>query len=253
MRLQKISQTSTRYFLKDEIRCFAVVRKREFISYVEFIIHIANRIFMEEGITLWKPGGTKKSLASDLKLFEEQIHLIYKSLYRYIYSIIRNPALAEDALQNTLEKAYKSFAALKDKNKFKTWMYSIARNETITLLRKYARESLTEEVEINKFFSEKQLLPEDYVINGEIRSHIVEMINQLKPEFRDLILLRYYAEMSLEEISAILNVKINTVKTRHMRAKEKMAEKLRESDILNDERRVNFIRGGEMDAQGQDG
>lgn len=193
---------------------------------------------------MWKQKETGK-VSKDMKLFEDQIHPIYKDLYRFIYSIVRSQALAEDALQNTLEKAYKSLQQLKDQGKFKTWIYTIARNETFTLLRKYKRENLAEadNVEINWLFDKEQMLPEEYVSNIEMREYLIEIVNQLKPEFRDIIILRYYADLSLEEISTALNVKINTVKTRHMRAKEKIAKELKKTYLFEYKKQINSTRG----------
>lgn len=196
---------------------------------------------------VWRPGWLKNEPV-DMKLFEEQVHPIYKDLFRYIYSIVRNSALAEDTLQNTLEKAYKSMASFEGRSKFKTWIYTIARNESITLLRKYRRENLTGGLQLDMLCSGEQLLPEEHIINAELRDQVVETINRLRPEYRDLIILRYYGGLSIEEISIALNVKINTVKTWHMRAKEKIAQELKEHYFFKDECQANPVKGGEADA-----
>lgn len=182
-----------------------------------------------------------------MKLFEEQLHPIYKGLYSYIYSIVRNPVLAEDILQNTLEKAYKSISTLQQQKKFKSWIFTIAKNEAMTLVQKYRREFLVDAPQQDILMNEEQLLPEQLVLNKEIRSVIIEIINSLKPEFRDILILRYYAELSLDEISKVLNIKINTVKTRHMRAKQKIINELKNKELFKDHKYI-LAEGGKIDA-----
>lgn len=61
------------------------------------------------------------------KRFEENMALIYKDLYKFIYSIIKNKQLAEDILQETLIKAYEKFDTIKDIRKFRSWIFTIAK------------------------------------------------------------------------------------------------------------------------------
>ncbi|WHH60207.1 RNA polymerase sigma factor [Petroclostridium sp. X23] len=188
-----------------------------------------------------------KKVLQDMKLFEEQLHPIYKGLYSYIYSIARNPVLAEDILQNTLEKAYRSMSTLQQQNKFKSWIFTIAKNETMTLLQKYRRESLVDIPQQDVLMHDQQLLPEHLVLNKEIRQTVIQIINSLKPEFRDILILRYYSELSLDEISKVLNIKINTIKTRHMRAKQKIVNELKKQELFKDHKYI-LAEGGKIDA-----
>lgn len=200
---------------------------------------------MKEGMTVWYFDKKKKD---NMKLFEEKIYPIYKELYRFISCITRNETLAEDALQNTMEKAYGSIASLREPDKFKAWIFTIAKNETITLLRKYRRDTVMVCDNIDAEVEDTKLLPDELMINNEVRDYIIELINQLKPEYRDIILLRYYTDLSLQEIADVLNTNLNTVKTRHKRAKTKIAMKLKENIFMKDEEYPSLMQGGEADA-----
>lgn len=178
---------------------------------------------------IWKK--RKKKKPDDLQCFEDLIALIYEDLFRFIYSIAKEQTAAEDALQNALLAAYKNFDSLQDKSKFKSWMFTIARRETLSLIKKSKREIPSEgaglEVVLNS--NEEFVLPEELLLTQELREVIVKAINDLKPEMREIVTLRYYKEMSFEEIAYVLNTNVNTVRTRHMRAKNKINKYLKEN------------------------
>ena len=156
------------------------------------------------------------------KYFEQQISLIYKDLYKFIYSIIKNQHLTEDILQETLMKAYEKFHTINDLHKFKSWIFTIARNESLFCIKKYKREIQSEDIylEFRQEFS--QDVPDELVINREIKEHVRESIKVLKPIDQEIMYLRYYYDLTLSEIALILNMNENTVKTHHSRSKEKI-------------------------------
>jgi len=189
-----------------------------------------------------------------LKLFEEQIHPLYNRLYRTIFAIVRNHASAEDVLQNTLEKAYVSLPDLRDKTKLNAWISTIAKNEAISYLRKYRKETLADSMEtMTAFFPVNSIymLPDELLIRNEVYDKVVSIINNLSPKYRDVVILRYYADLTLEEIAASLNISVNTVKTRHRRLKGKIYKELLQSGLIDD----SGCRegGGVVCEQGQSG
>jgi RNA polymerase sigma-70 factor (ECF subfamily) len=138
-------------------------------------------------------------------------------------------------------------STLQQQNKFKSWIFTIAKNETMTLLQKYRRESLVDIPQQDVLMHDQQLLPEHLVLNKEMRQTVIQIINSLKPEFRDILILRYYSELSLDEISKVLNIKINTIKTRHMRAKQKIVNELKKQELFKDHKYI-LAEGGKIDA-----
>jgi RNA polymerase sigma-70 factor (ECF subfamily) len=156
------------------------------------------------------------------KHFEEQISIIYKDLYKFIYSIIKNQNLTEDILQQTLMKAYGKFNALKDIKKFKSWIFTIAKNESLLWIKKYNREIPSEDTYLELIEDSSEDIPEELLIKREIKEQVIESIKILDPVNREIIYLRYYCDLTLNEIALILNLNINTVKTKHKRAKNKI-------------------------------
>ena len=160
-----------------------------------------------------------------LKLFEKKVHEIYKDLYRFIYSILKNKELTEDVLHDTLIKAYEKFDTLRDIDKFKPWMMSIAKNKSISIINKYKRETPYEDVFID-VISVNEDIPEKILLNDEIKLYIKNSMKFLSPIDREIIQLRYYCDLNFTEIALALNMNVNTIRTKHMRAKMQMQKYL---------------------------
>ncbi|WP_435791352.1 RNA polymerase sigma factor [Clostridium sp.] len=156
------------------------------------------------------------------KAFEEQMSIVYKELYKFIYSIIKNQNLAEDILQQTLMKAYEKFDTIEDIKKFKPWIFTIAKNESLSWIRKYNREIPSEDTYLELLGNSSEDIPEELLIKRETNEQIKQSIKMLNPVDQEIIYLRYYCDLNLNEIALILNLNINTVKTKHKRAKNKI-------------------------------
>jgi RNA polymerase sigma-70 factor (ECF subfamily) len=156
------------------------------------------------------------------KHFEEQISIIYRDLYKFIYSIIKNQNLAEDILQQTLMKAYEKFDTIKDITKFKSWIFTIAKNESLSWIRKYNREIPSEDTYLELLGGYSEDIPEELLIKHEITEQVKESIKILNLVDQEIMYLRYYYDLNFREIALILNLNENTVKTKHKRAKKKI-------------------------------
>lgn len=156
------------------------------------------------------------------KYFEEQISIVYKELYKFIYSIIKNQNLTDDILQQTLMKAYEKFDTLQDIKKFKSWIFTIAKNESLSWIKKYNREIPSKDIYLELLECSSEYIPEELLITREIKEQVKASIKMLNPVDQEIIYLRYYYDLSLNEIALILNLNENTVKTKHKRAKEKI-------------------------------
>ncbi|MGK0468940.1 RNA polymerase sigma factor [Clostridium sp.] len=156
------------------------------------------------------------------KQFEEQIYIIYRDLYKFIYSIVKNQNLTEDVLQQTLMKAYENFDKIEDIKKIKSWIFTIAKNESLSWIRKYNREIPSENTYLELLDGSSEDIPEELLVKRETNEQIKEIIKMLNPVDQEIIHLRYYCDLNLNEIALILNLNINTVKTKHKRAKNKI-------------------------------
>lgn len=169
------------------------------------------------------PFKKKKSTYTD---FESLLEPIYTNLYKYIYCIVRNNQITEDVVQETIYIALKSFENLRDKTKFKSWIFTIGKNEALKILKRYQREVYPSE-NIIELIAVTKDEPSKVILNKEEKKEIAFAINRLKEKYKDVIILRYYAELSLEEIAVILNKNYNTVRSLHKRARQILLQELK--------------------------
>ena len=141
--------------------------------------------------------------------FEEIVEYILANqnkLYRLAYSSVQNEQDAMDVVQNTICKALENAAGLRNINAVKTWIYRILMNESMTFLRKNRKELLLEE----------PLDEEMYVCDPEYADQegLYERIQGLPTVVQNIIRLRFYEELSLQEIAEALELNLNTVKAK---------------------------------------
>ena len=125
--------------------------------------------------------------------------------YRLAYSYLHNREDALDAVQSAVCKALEKQDSLRDADAMRTWFYRILVNVCTDLLRRRQRESsaMPEEWELGSY---EDPLPPDEAL--------ARRVEKLPPEVRAVIKLRFYEELSLKEISAVLDCPLSTVKTR---------------------------------------
>lgn len=151
---------------------------------------------------------------------EEFVDLVeeYKlSLYRFAKSILKNDIEVEDAISESILKAYKNKNRLKNKESFKSWMMRIVSNECYDLIKRKSRFDLRDNLEsLNLVHIDKEY------------SDLREIIDDLNEEFSSVLVLFYYEDMSIKEISKVLEICEGTVKSRLSRAKSKLKVLLKE-------------------------
>ncbi|MFH1645526.1 MAG: RNA polymerase sigma factor [Candidatus Omnitrophota bacterium] len=159
----------------------------------------------------------------DIDAFEE----IYRGYSGFVYNValrvISDKQYAEEVTQDVFLTIYKKLLDFNFKASFKTWVYRIAVNTSINYAKKNQKHrNRTVEFDEKAFLvQEKGGVKED--IEREYDKKIIDrLLGFLSPEQRVCIVLRHIEEMSYEEISQVLDVNINTVRTRLKRAREKL-------------------------------
>ncbi len=129
--------------------------------------------------------------------------------YRFVYSYTRDEQAALDVIQNAIYKALTKYNALNDSQFLKTWFYRILVNESLTYLRTNKQLLILSE-EIEK-------IPHSDSYNLD-ELNLYQEVNKLPDKLKTIIILRFYEEMTLEEISIITNTNLSTVKSRLYKA-----------------------------------
>ena len=153
-------------------------------------------------------GLVKRAQAGDKEAFVDLIESCKQGLYKTAIAMLRNDADAADAIQDTVLKSYENLQGLKKPNFFKTWLTRILINQCNRILR--GREKL---VPIHEH-------PElEYTGQDTSGKAFIELLNKLEEQYRIVLYLFYVEEFSIKEISAILDMNENTVKTRLSRGR----------------------------------
>ena len=145
--------------------------------------------------------------------FCENVKKLENGMYRLSYSILKNESDAQDAVQEAIYKSYKNLENLEDKRKFKPWIYKIVTNTSFEILK-----SNKNYVDIEENIIEAE--QEDI----DTKLTLWNAVQKLKQPYRTTIILFYYEDMSIKEISKITETSIDAVKKQLSRAREKIKE-----------------------------
>jgi RNA polymerase sigma-70 factor (ECF subfamily) len=166
--------------------------------------------------------------------FTELVNRYEGNIYRLARHITQNPEDAEDVLQETFLKAYEHLADFQGNSKFYTWLVRIAVNQALMKLRKRktdASVSLDDPFDTGEESLVREIAvwepnPEQTYSQEEIRAILERAVDSLPPTFRAVFALRDIEELSTEETALALNLSIPAVKSRLLRARLRLREKL---------------------------
>jgi RNA polymerase sigma-70 factor (ECF subfamily) len=140
---------------------------------------------------------------------------------------------AEDLAQETFIKAYKKLDTLKNPEKTKSWLYSIARNTVMDFFRKNKNREVGESNALLENIAQATATDlQDYATEREISKELERFIDKLVKEDRAIIRLLYYEGFTYKEIVKLLNINENTLKSRLHRARKVLLEMIRTSKVF---------------------
>ncbi len=146
-----------------------------------------------------------------------------RQVYSLLYKMVRNKEDAEELTQDVFLKAFRHLSSFKSDCSFSTWIYRIAYNTAISVLRKHREEFLTIEESQLSDVSEEEV---GELLEQQTRDKQLEQLEaalaQLPPDERALILLFYKKEKTVEEIATITGLSIANVKTKMHRIRKKL-------------------------------
>jgi len=169
----------------------------------------------------------------DTHAFEELVNRYEAKIFRLTMNITRNREDAEDAMQDAFLKSYAHLKDFQEDSRFYTWLVRIAANEALMRLRKRRPNqfSLDEPVEGDEDLMPRELAdwgpsPEQRFAQTEMHEILSEVIDKLEPDFRIVFVLRDVEELSTEETAKALGISVPAVKSRLLRARLKLRQKL---------------------------
>ena len=170
---------------------------------------------------------------NDQQAYAELMRLYRDSIYFMLIKIVKNSDDAEDLTLETFGKAFRYLDKYTPQYAFSTWLYRIAGNNSIDYIRhknnspQYIDDDLytgTAEQLIDRSQTNPSPTPEEEVIVKQRMQMLRSAVQQLPEKYRKVIELRYYDELSYEEISDMLNITLSNVKIQLLRAKNMLSQ-----------------------------
>lgn len=144
--------------------------------------------------------------------FSELLDTYQERLYWHIRKLVGTHENADDVLQNTFIRVYRSIHKFEGKSSLHTWMYRIAYNESMRLLEKNKKKSFESIDSISSSHLEV-LFEDEYFDGNEIQKKLHKIIDGLKEKQKRVFQMKYFDEMSFKQISEILNISESTLKS----------------------------------------
>ena len=176
----------------------------------------------------------QRAREGDAGAFGDLVKRYERKIYRLAKNITQNDEDAEDVLQETFLKAYSHLKGFEGQSKFYTWLVRIAVNEALMKLRKRKSDKtvpLDEPQDTGEDTVVREIAvwdqdPEKKFGREELRNILENAVESLRPAFRTVFVLRDIEEMSTEETAELLGISVPAVKSRLLRARLQLREKL---------------------------
>ena len=171
--------------------------------------------------------------AGSMAAFSELYSVYARVLYRRVFSITRNHEDAEDALQETMLRAYAALHTFEGRSKLHSWLTRIAINSALMILRKRRTRAevqfqltLAGEEEVTDLVvTDLRPNPEEVYELDERRVSVLRSIETLKPALRSVLQIQVSQDLSMKEIAQTLDVSLAAVKARLHRARQRLTER----------------------------
>lgn len=180
-------------------------------------------------------------LAGEQDAFEVLVERYKDAVQNLAYRMLGNVTEAEDVTQEVFVRAYTQLATYKPAHKFSTWLLSIASHLAIDQLRRRRFLALPlEDVPLLEWIADIGTGPEQSALQGEQQDEIQAYLQRLPGKYRAVILLRYWYDLSYEEIATALHLTPALVKARLHRARELLARYINDNK-RNEEEQIDAL------------
>ena len=172
-------------------------------------------------------------LGGDRDRFTDLVARYEKRVVNYVYRITHRYEDAHDLTQEIFVKVFLALDRFDPKYQFSTWLFRIAQNSAIDALRKKSvaevpltRPASEDEDSKEREFADEGISPYRALKNKQLSAAIEGAVENLPPDYRELIQLRHYAELSYEEIASMKKLPLGTVKNKLFRARNLLKDAL---------------------------
>lgn len=178
----------------------------------------------QEADALW----VERTLAGDQDAFGELVLRYERDVFNLAYRMLNNRGEAEDAAQEAFLRAYANLDRYDSERPFKTWLLSITSNHCIDRIRRRRLTwlSLEEPLPPHPALTSDLPSPEEATLADERSAEVQAMLDELTPDYRVAVVLRYWYDLSYAEIAEMLGTTESAIKSRLFRARQALAGQL---------------------------
>lgn len=163
----------------------------------------------------------------------ETFELLYREyfprIYSFLYKMCKNESLAEELTQETFYNAFTSFHRFKGQSEIFTWLASIAKHTYFKYLRKNKKryEDISIDLILDVYCENNHENPETALQKKVIEEGVRKVINKIPDKYKDVVLLRIYADLPFAQVGAALGISENSAKVIYFRAKKMLMEEIK--------------------------
>ena len=179
----------------------------------------------------------ERALGGSPEAYGDLVLRYQRPVFSLIVRMVRNGAIAEELAQDVFIKAYHHLGSFDPRRKFSSWLFKVAHNATIDHLRRRQLATVPLEPEEGEGPRLAELLsgpesegPEGQAMRSELARALDEALAELRPEHREILLLRFGQGLSYSELAEVLGLALGTVKTHIHRARKRLARILEDSE-----------------------
>lgn len=175
----------------------------------------------QENDSLW----VQRTLEGDPQAFGELVQQYERDVFNLAYRMLNDGGEAEDAAQEAFLRAYSNLDRYDMSRSFKTWLLSITSNHCIDRLRRRRLTwlSLEEPLPPHPALTSDIPGPEEATLTNELNLFVQGMLEELSPDYRLAVVLRYWYDLSYAEIAEMLDTTESAIKSRLFRARQALA------------------------------
>ena len=161
---------------------------------------------------------------------ENMIDMYNAELYRMCCLYLKDPALAQDAMQETWMAVYQKWDTFRGDSNVKTWLIRITINKCKTMLRSNWRKKVTIGLDGSEQYESASKNTENTLEAAELKATILQAVSNLPKKYKEIVILYFYNDLTIAQIAAVLNIPTSTVGSRLSRAKKKLKHYFREEN-----------------------
>lgn len=177
----------------------------------------------------------RRAKSQDARAFRELMNRYLKIVYSFVYRMVNQSELAEDMTQEIFVKVYQNLGSFDSARPFKPWLMRIASNHTLSALRKKANQvvsldALQDDQPAREWAGtvDRGSQPEEIIERQDKTARVALAIQEMDPNYRQALLLRFQHDLSYEEIAGAMKVPVNTVRTWLKRGRDKLKQKIQQ-------------------------